>query len=712
MEKALNAVKAGETIVMQRDYVTSSTQNSGYDSYTIDLNKHTWTFTDTNVNNAAFEINYSNVTLTVKNGTVVSNSMVGLIPSAMGGTITYDNAGLVFEDVTMTANGHSGIETNGNNTNDTVTLKNSTLDVPNGFGIYFPSSGTLTIDNSTITAKTMGVQVCAGSLSINAGSAITVSGDAVSKTENDGAIQDGAAVSIINRSYPGGTPTATIAGGTFTSANGIVAVQAYTVSGTTASEWTDVAEYVNISGGTFSSIPDNMAALCKVGYRAVEDKDNNVYIVKEANIAIQVTSRIKDDGVTTVSTTTGGGMYCKGEEVTVTTSNVVGFKFLGWYEMDSYATPLSADLSYTFTASKDCTLVALYSPAENATLTVKVTASAFRITGSKWVQNNGGMYKLPVGSSVTVTYTDDTYTFLYWVNGSDKIVSTSPEYTFTLGSNTELRACTSPKNTSNDNAMVVFKTAYDQVLTAKRYGNDEEIVFPMGPSKTGYKFIGWSMTQAEIRAAMAEHDYIVVTPEYETLGSKYTVTVKYEGIGKADDTHTINVGDSILLTAETEVDGKTFSCWKIGDEVVSYLTTLTVFDTEDVTVTAMYGEKVTAEATIRITGVTTGRNGNYYQLIFSESYAVPETATFVQTGFVGTASAATAENLTLDTGTPFVSKLDVPEGSYEYTMNLSRPTMTVYMKAYVQYMENGKLQTLYSDMVSASYNSLTEGGNN
>ncbi len=25
--------------------------------------------------------------------------------------------------------------------------------------------------------------------------------------------------------------------------------------------------------------------------------------------------------------------------------------------------------------------------------------------------------------------------------------------------------------------------------------------------------------------------------------------------------------------------------------------------------------------------------------------------------------------------------------------------MTVYMRAYVQYMENGKLQTLYSDMV-------------
>ena len=200
MDEAFHAaVASGETLYLLRDYTTGAEQNSGSKSFAIDLDGHTWTYTGTNTNCAAFQINYSDVTLTVKNGTVVSNSMVGLIPSAMGGTITYNNAGLVFENVTMTAKGHSGIETNGNNTNDAVTLKNSTLNVPNGFGIYFPSSGTLTINNSTINAKTMGVQVCSGSLSINEGSAITVTGDAVPKTENDGAIQDGAAISIVNR---------------------------------------------------------------------------------------------------------------------------------------------------------------------------------------------------------------------------------------------------------------------------------------------------------------------------------------------------------------------------------------------------------------------------------------------------------------------------------------------------------------------------------
>lgn len=139
MKEAFEAQTAsGEPIVLLRDYTRGSPFNSGSINRTVDLDGHTWTCTGTDVNSAAFEINHSNVTLTVKNGKIVSSQLVGLIPSAMGGTIKYDNSGLVFEGVEMSTTATSGIETNGNNTNDSVTLKNSTLNVPNGFGIYFP----------------------------------------------------------------------------------------------------------------------------------------------------------------------------------------------------------------------------------------------------------------------------------------------------------------------------------------------------------------------------------------------------------------------------------------------------------------------------------------------------------------------------------------------------------------------------------------------
>ena len=264
MDEAFHAaVAAGSTLKLLRNYTTASSQNSGSKSFTIDLNGFTWTYTSTDFDCAAFEINYPNVTLTVKNGTVVSASMAGLIPSAMSGTITYDNSGLVFDGVEITANGNSGIETNGNNTNDTVTLKNSTLNVPNGFGIYFPSSGTLTVENSKIIAKTMGVQVCSGVLIISGvDTAITVTGDAVPKTENDGAIQDGAAISIVNRTGYKGLDTVTISGGKFTAKEGNSAIKAYDWANKTESNFT-ASEKVAFSGGTFSSeVKEDLCADC------------------------------------------------------------------------------------------------------------------------------------------------------------------------------------------------------------------------------------------------------------------------------------------------------------------------------------------------------------------------------------------------------------------------------------------------------------------
>ena len=274
MDEAFKAQTAsGEAITLLRDYTTGSTFKSGTVARVVDLNGHTWTCTGTDANSAAFEINNPNASLTVKNGKVVSSQLVGLIPSAMGGTIKYDNSTLTFENVEASTTATSGIETNGNNTNDTVVLKNSTLNVPNGFGIYFPSSGTLTIDNSTINAKTMGAQVCSGSLNVNAGSKITVSGDPVEKTEGDGAIQDGAAISVVNRPGYKGLGQVAITGGTFTAKNANAAIKAYKWDSSTKQEldFDNSAKTVTVYGGTFSSaVPE---VLCAEGCKPVENPD-------------------------------------------------------------------------------------------------------------------------------------------------------------------------------------------------------------------------------------------------------------------------------------------------------------------------------------------------------------------------------------------------------------------------------------------------------
>lgn len=382
MDEAFKAQTAsGEAITLLRDYTTGSTFNSGTVARVVDLNGHTWTCTGTDANSAAFEINNPNASLTVKNGKVVSSQLVGLIPSAMGGTIKYDNSTLTFEDVEASTTAMSGIETNGNNTNDTVVLKNSTLNVPNGFGIYFPSSGTLTIDNSTINAKTMGAQVCSGNLNVTAGSAITVSGDPVEKAENDGAIQDGAAISIVNRPGYKGLGQIAITGGTFTAKDDNAAIKAYTWDSSTKqeSDFDNSAKTVAVSGGTFSSAVS--ADLCAEGCTPIANTNGThsvasgvAYVAGKGFDTLQAAIDAAQDGETvtlltdatedatiaagknitldlggkTLTNTNAGKAtltIAKGATATVKNGSIVGGT--GYYTIDSYGTATLEDVTAT-----------------------------------------------------------------------------------------------------------------------------------------------------------------------------------------------------------------------------------------------------------------------------------------------------------------------------------------------------------------------------
>lgn len=317
MDEAFHAaVASGETLTLLRDYTTASSQNSGSKSFTIDLAGHTWTCTGKDANSAAFEINYPDATLTVKNGKVVSSQLIGLIPSANSGKITYGNSTLTFDGVEASTTATSGIETNGNNTNDTVVLKNSTLNVPNGFGIYFPSSGKLTIDNSTINAKTMGVQVCSGSLNINAGSAITVSGDPVAKTENDGAIQDGAAISIVNRPGYKGLDKVAITGGTFTAKGDNAAIKAYTWNSSTKeeSDFDGADNAVTVSDGEFNGSL-NLGNIEVSGGKYTDKevakhlKSGKAVLFSDGKYAVTDEETAKDDATYSVTNTDGTVVY-------------------------------------------------------------------------------------------------------------------------------------------------------------------------------------------------------------------------------------------------------------------------------------------------------------------------------------------------------------------------------------------------------------------
>lgn len=128
-----------------------------------------------------------------------------------------------------------------------------------GVAIFHPQKGNLTIsgDDTVISGKT-GVQMCAGNLEISGGTIRAAGTTSVAdKQDKNGTIPDSAAVSVVNRNYPGGVPSLAITGGTFIAASGVDAVQIYTYDDKTPgvqTAWTEAD--ATVAAGEFSSSVD------------------------------------------------------------------------------------------------------------------------------------------------------------------------------------------------------------------------------------------------------------------------------------------------------------------------------------------------------------------------------------------------------------------------------------------------------------------------
>ena len=271
-------VAAGSTITMLNDYTGSDPIKSGNATSTLDLNHKTYTYTGTE---RIAEINYDNAGLTLMNGTLECEQS-----NVDGIHMLYSGTSLTLDNVTIDASGSYGIVTNGQEAGNSITLKHSALTAENGSGIYFPSTGTVAIENSNVSAKNVGVQMCAGSLTVKGEqTTITATGTPLGKTENDGVIPDAAAVSIVERDGYQDLGAVAIEAGTFEAAESSKAVKAYAFNNTnkTEDEWAGASKVITITGGTFSSdvsdyIPENY----------IQDEDGTVAQLGADNAVAQV----------------------------------------------------------------------------------------------------------------------------------------------------------------------------------------------------------------------------------------------------------------------------------------------------------------------------------------------------------------------------------------------------------------------------------------
>ena len=201
-------------------------------------------------------------------GAAKGNTKAGVIVNINGGKVYSDSYAIA-------GNGSSVLE------NTTINISGGKVFSNKDTAIYHPQAGTVTISGGEVYGVTGGVQMCAGTLNVTGGTiSATGNGDVSGKT-GDGSIPDGAAVSIVNRAYPAGAPTMTISGGTFTSAAGVGAVQAYGWKNDSQQTWDK--PNASVSGGTFSSaVP---AEYCAGGFIPTDNGDGTYGVKAGAYVA-------------------------------------------------------------------------------------------------------------------------------------------------------------------------------------------------------------------------------------------------------------------------------------------------------------------------------------------------------------------------------------------------------------------------------------------
>lgn len=278
LKEGIAAAKNGGTVTLLSD-LGSDQVSADKDKYinitesgtkvTIDLAGHAITLDNADT----ISVSAPDVTLTVKNGTIVNTNKdsYGLYTYATNHNIT-----VALEDLTIqTVDQAIGVQ--GLNSNQNVTLKNCNITCETTAVYWPPKSGTLTIEDTSIEAKS-GVTIKGGSVVVKGDTHIKATGEKkIPEDYYDGSpsgnlISTGAAI-YVESGYNDRDISLDIQGGTFESEKGATVLY-FAKEG----ESTTVSRDIAISGGTFVGEPP-AAEFIVAGVGLQLDKDGNMAAV-------------------------------------------------------------------------------------------------------------------------------------------------------------------------------------------------------------------------------------------------------------------------------------------------------------------------------------------------------------------------------------------------------------------------------------------------
>ena len=326
-------------------------------------------------------------------------------------------------------------------------------------------------------------------------------------------------------------------------------------------------------------------------------------IIYEANFKLKTYTITATSNDNSLGTVTGGGSYDHGETVSLSASPNPNCHFVEWRENGVF---VSNEQNYSFTASKDCNLEAVFSNTYEISVTVMPSGCPATIT-------NAGTHTQ--GSNITLTANDVYgYTFVQWNNAGGTMITNNKDLSVSVSGDLTYVA-----EYSIDSYQIDYSVATDGTGTVN--GNTSgsitqiyqgNVTLTAVPA-TGYHFVGWY--ENNVKVDNATETYTFPATIARTLQAVFEINTYSVNVTADPDTHgsvectpgvgTFNYGSTVSFKA-IPGEGYHFVKWTNGDKDITNGTNAEI----TVSVTEIYD--LVAHFEINKYDITTAVNNSNY----------------------------------------------------------------------------------------------------
>lgn len=318
----------------------------------------------------------------------------------------------------------------------------------------------------------------------------------------------------------------------------------------------------------------------------------------------------------------------------------------------------------------------------------------------------GGSKKFAENGTYTLVATpNENCTFVGWQTGN-KIVSTDATYTTVAIADVTYTPVFAE---SAKPVQFTFVDMFNNVISSQSVASGADVKIPQAPTYTGYTFTGWSADEATIKAATSS---MTVYAQYEKdAAATYTVTTDADATVAYGSNSAQGTLADVPYGTQVTVSKAGATAWAIDGKIVAYGDSYTFYVASDVTVKAA---SATTQAPV-VAAVSANQVAGSYKVEFVATRAMVDGCTYLKSGFVYGKNLTDAD-LTLanvgkkgsadNSGVVKAAYANSTEGSTQFILSygISAQTGTASAKAFLTYKDqNGKVQTVYSDVMNHTY---------